>query len=145
MHATDPATAAARLERLAGFLHQDPDNASLLADACDAALESGSHLQAETFLASARRLQLQAPEWQHRRAHLCLARGELDEARTLLEALQARNGWHPALVHDLAVALQQVHIGQIVDERTPCSSPGPMGPRRTCSAPSPAATGGASR
>jgi len=102
MNVSSAASASGRLERLAAYLQQDPDNAALLADACDAALACGHHEAVESCLSSAARLSLQAPEWQMRRAHFCIARRDLPQARTLLEDLAVRTGQHPVLVHDLA-------------------------------------------
>lgn len=102
MNATSAASASARLQRLAGFLAQDPQNPHLLAEACDTALACGRHDQADAFIAAAERLAPDATDWQWRRAQLCIARRELPQARALLEQLIARSGEHPALVHDLA-------------------------------------------
>jgi Flp pilus assembly protein TadD len=108
MNVSSAASASGRLDRLAACLQHDPDNAALLADACDAALACGRHEAVESFLSSAERLSLQAPEWQHRRAHWCIARRDLPQARSLLEDLAGRNGQHPVLMHDLA----HVHLLQ---------------------------------
>lgn len=94
--------ASARLERLAGYLQQDPDNLALLAETCDAALACGHHAQVESCIAAAERLAPQAAEWKFRQAQLHIARRELGDARGLLEALRAELGEHPAVLHDLA-------------------------------------------
>jgi predicted Zn-dependent protease len=97
-----PSPAAARLRRLAGYLQEDPENQALLADACEAAIACGEHAQALAYLATAERLAPGAPAWRLRRAHLCIASGELAQAAELLEALRAACGPQPALLHDLA-------------------------------------------
>lgn len=102
MNPSAPSPAALRLQRLAGYLAQDPDNAALLADACEAAIACGAHDQAQGHIASARRLALDRAEWDFRAARLCLARGELPEAAGLLEELRESLGAHPVLAHDLA-------------------------------------------
>lgn len=102
MNVTSAVSAPARLQRLVGFLAQDPDNATLLAEACDTALACGRHDQASAFITTAERVAPGAPDWQLRRAQLCIARRDLPQARDLLEQLCARSRDHPALVHDLA-------------------------------------------
>lgn len=102
MNVSAAASASARLERLAGYLRQDPANASLLADACDTALACGRHDRVESYIVTAERLSLDAQEWGHRRAQLCIARGDLGQARKLLEQLRADDGGHPVVAHDLA-------------------------------------------
>lgn len=94
--------AAGRLRRLAAWLEQDPSNAALLADACDAAIACGAHGEAERFLAAAERLALDPAPWQFRRAQLAIARRELAQAAELLEGLRAITGEGPVLAHDLA-------------------------------------------
>lgn len=102
MHETTTASSSARLQRLAGFLAQDPDNAALLAEACDTALACGRHDQADAFIATAERVAPGAADWQLRRAQLCIARGDLPQACSLLEQLRASHGDHPVVLHDLA-------------------------------------------
>lgn len=100
MPAVSPA--AARLQRLAGYLAQDPENAALLADACESAIACGAHEQAERYIESARRMSLDRGEWQFRLARLHMAKGELRDAADLLEELRAEVGEHPVVAHDLA-------------------------------------------
>jgi tetratricopeptide (TPR) repeat protein len=101
MHAP-PSPTASRLQRLARYLQEDPGNLALLAEACEAAIACGEHEQALAYLATAERLAPAAPDWRLRRAHLCLATGELAQAAELLEALRAACGPDPVLLHDLA-------------------------------------------
>jgi Flp pilus assembly protein TadD len=100
----NPSTSASsvRLQSLAGYLHQDPDNAALLAEACDAAMACGRHEQAQLYIATAERLSLAGAEWQLRRAQLSIAQRDLPRARALLEQLRCSCGDHPVVVHDLA-------------------------------------------
>lgn len=97
-----PSPAAARLRQLARYLQEDPRNLSLLAEACDAAIACGEHEQALAWLAAAERIAPGAPPWRLRRAHLCIASGELAQAVELLQDLLAACGPEPALLHDLA-------------------------------------------
>lgn len=100
MPAASPATA--RLQRLAGYLAQDPANAALLADACETAIACGAHEQAESYIEAAQRISLDRGEWQFRLARLHMAKGELRQAADLLEELRAVVGEHPVFAHDLA-------------------------------------------
>lgn len=103
MPAASPASA--RLQRLAGYLAQDPANAALLADACETAMACGAHEQAESYIEAAQRMSLDRGEWQFRHARLHMAKGELRAAADLLEQLRAERGEHPAFAHDLAYIL----------------------------------------
>lgn len=100
--------ASARLQRLAAYLEQDPGNASLLAEACDAAMACGQHERADAYADAAERLALEPAPWQLRRAHIAIARRDLDRAADLLQALRTGQGEHPVLAHDLAY----VHLMQ---------------------------------
>jgi predicted Zn-dependent protease len=97
-----PSPTASRLQRLARYLQEDPHNMALLAEACEAAIACGEHAQALAYLATAERIAPAAPEWRLRRAHLCIATGELAQAAELLEELRAACGPDPVLLHDLA-------------------------------------------
>lgn len=93
--------ASARLDRLDGFLRQDPRNAALLADACDTAIACGAHERADGYLRMAQAL-ADAGDWTFRRARLAIARRDLSAAAGLLAGLRGAGGDHPAVVHDLA-------------------------------------------
>lgn len=97
-----PTVAGTRAHRLAGYVQQDPANAALLADACDAALAAGLHGLAEQHMAAAAALRLDPTHWMLRRAHMCIAQRRLDDAATLLEAMQGDPGAGAAIAHDLA-------------------------------------------
>jgi tetratricopeptide (TPR) repeat protein len=98
-------TPAERLQLLAAYVDQDPANAALLAEAFDAALACGRQEQAESYLVAGERSAPESMHWPARRAHLCMARGELAHAQDLLEPLLSRSGGHPAVLHDLAYVL----------------------------------------
>lgn len=100
-HAGEPGPRA-RLARLQRYLQQDPDNALLLGDACDAAIEAGEHGQALAYAERAERRAHDALAWAFRRARICIARRELDTARRLLEVLRDAQPSHPVFAHDLA-------------------------------------------
>ncbi|HSW16766.1 MAG TPA: tetratricopeptide repeat protein [Ramlibacter sp.] len=93
---------AERLQRLQGYLQQDPSNPALLAETFDAAVAAGRHEFAQGLLDAAQWLDRDAPEWAFRRARLCIATRDLAQAETLLEDLQRQLGGHPAVAHDLA-------------------------------------------
>lgn len=100
--AASPVTS--RLERLAAYLEQDPGNAALLADTCDAAIECGELERAQAYVEAARRLALDSLEWSFRQARIAMARRELPRAIDLLRRLRADTGGDPVLAHDLAYA-----------------------------------------
>lgn len=97
------ASRATRLRQLQGYLAQDPANAHLLAEVCDAALAAGEHDAALSAIEVAEAHQLEPAAWLHRRAHVAMARCEWDEALALLARVQALAGHHPALLHDVAL------------------------------------------
>lgn len=96
------AHAATRLARLQGYLSQDPDNADLLAQTCEAAIAAGNHDAALSLVERAKALSLDPHEWTFRRARIAIARRELPLAAQLLAQLQNDMGAHPVLAHDLA-------------------------------------------
>jgi tetratricopeptide (TPR) repeat protein len=100
---TAPANTGMRLERLEGWLREDPVNPLLLADTCDAALDEGAHERARTLVERARALGLDQRPWTLRLARACLAARDAPRARELLQAALAE-GLDAALVdHGLAV------------------------------------------
>jgi tetratricopeptide (TPR) repeat protein len=86
MNGTD---ASNRLERLEGYLRQDPANPQLLADTFAAALHAGAWPRAEFHLRHAQALGLDPPAWAHREAHWLLGQHRWAEARSTLQALLA--------------------------------------------------------
>jgi tetratricopeptide (TPR) repeat protein len=108
---TDHATLQ-RLDRLEGYLRQDPDNLNLLADTFDAALQAGEFARAEPHLRQGRALAPATIAWSMREVHWLLAQHRWSDAETALLALQAEAELSPdadaALLHDLAyVALRR--------------------------------------
>lgn len=97
------ASRASRLQQLQGYLAQDPANAHLLADVCDAALALGDHEAALRTIETAEQRGLDPGPWLHRRAHVAMARCEWDDALAALARLQALAGSHSAIVHDIAL------------------------------------------
>lgn len=96
-----PSPAATRLQRLESYLRQDPANPALLAEACEAAMTAGQHERALAHIATAEALALDPVGWTFRRASVCIAQKDLDQADALLRRLQ-QTGEHPAIAHDLA-------------------------------------------
>lgn len=97
-----------RLERLIGFLQQDPDNAPLHADAFDCALAAHDWAAAARLVDEANAKHFDPPGWQFRAATLALATRDWARAEQILQALQASVGPHPAITHNLAwVAFEQ--------------------------------------
>ncbi len=97
-----------RLERLELFLREDPQNAILLADAFETALQLGKPDHAEFHLRHALALGLNDDLWRRYEAHLHLARHQWTEAQDVLTPLlAATNAAEPAaqgIAHDLAYA-----------------------------------------
>lgn len=94
---------ATRLRQLQGYLAQDPANAHLLAEVCDAALAAGEHDAALSAIEAAEAHRLEPAAWLHRRAHVAMARCQWDEALAVLARAQAVAGQHAALLHDVAL------------------------------------------
>jgi tetratricopeptide (TPR) repeat protein len=105
---TAAASPAERLQRLAAYLEQDPANAALLADACEAAIACGQFTRAEGYIAAAERLGLEPAPWLFRRARMAIARRDLAQAADLLEQVHASAGDHPLVAH----ARAHVHLLQ---------------------------------
>lgn len=99
---TEASSAATRLQRLAGYLEQDPQNVVLLADACDAAIACGEHERADAYIDQAERLGLDPAQWLFRRARVAIARRDLPQAAEVLERIRDIVGEHPVIAHDLA-------------------------------------------
>ncbi|MBA2675444.1 MAG: tetratricopeptide repeat protein, partial [Ramlibacter sp.] len=93
--------ATERYARLAQLQQQDPGNALLLADVCDAALASGQLDAARQHVQAGAQLEPDNPAWRYRLAQVLIAQRQLQQARELL--LQLREGTAPqaAVDHDL--------------------------------------------
>lgn len=108
---TNP-TATQRLDRLEGYLQQDPENLALVGESFDAALQAGEWLRAETHLRKAQALTGHAPGWTLKEGQWLLAQHRFGEARALLQALsdapEAPDDLRPVAAHDLAyIALRE--------------------------------------
>lgn len=76
-----------RLERLEGFLREDPDNSVLRGDAFQVALQCGEWERARAFLTQGQAKQPGDPAWALREGDFWLAQQRYSEARTVLEGL----------------------------------------------------------
>lgn len=101
MNQATPSADVRRAQRLSAYLREDPTNAALLADACDAALAAGLHAQTAAHIAAAGALGLDAPDWAFRHARLCIAERKLEQAAALLQRVQTERE-DAAVIHDLA-------------------------------------------
>ncbi|MES2938201.1 MAG: tetratricopeptide repeat protein [Pseudomonadota bacterium] len=90
-----------RYARLALLQQQDPGNALLLADACEAALAAGKLDAARQHAEAGVWLEPDNPGWRYRLAQVLIAQRQLPQARALL--LQLRDGTAPqaSIDHDL--------------------------------------------
>lgn len=91
---TLPITPSARLERLLGYLREDPHNAPLQHDAAALALEEGAFDVAARIADAALTADPDAPAWLNQRALVHIARREYDAAEALLAGLEARLPGH---------------------------------------------------
>lgn len=92
------------LELLEGYLRQDPDNASLLAEAVSVAFGSGRPERAERLLDQAAPSLLAHPAVSHAKATLLLSQQRFDEAAALFGDLIARGVTAPQVRFNLAYA-----------------------------------------
>lgn len=84
---TEPAKLQ-RLDRLEAFLRQDPQNAELLADTFDTALQAGAWERADFHLQHGLALGLDGAAWRLRQAHWLLGQHRWVEARARLTDLE---------------------------------------------------------
>ncbi|KQV92862.1 tetratricopeptide repeat protein [Rhizobacter sp. Root1221] len=108
---TNP-TATQRLDRLEGYLQQDPENLALVGESFDAALQAGAWLRAETHLRKAQALAGHAPGWTLKEGQWLLAQHRFGEARAVLQVLSdapdVPDDLRPVVAHDLAyIALRE--------------------------------------
>lgn len=101
-----PSTAIAqRLERLQGFLRDDPDNEPLRSDIFATALGLGQFALAQQQVDH---LLARLPEdrnWRHRQAVLCMEQGDYVQAELLFDSLLAQGEPAPHLLYDLGRTL----------------------------------------
>jgi tetratricopeptide (TPR) repeat protein len=98
------AEAAARLEKLRGFLKMDPGNPSMLAECADLALQLGMPRDAATWTERALEGAPQDPYLLARLASAKIALGEAEPAIRLLEPLAAAHESEPAIRYNLGYA-----------------------------------------
>ena len=95
-----------RLERLEGFLRQDPSNSNLLIDAFETALACGEWERARFHLKHGESLGTEPLAWRLREGDFWLAQQRYDEAHRVLETLaQTPNpprAFAEVLLHNLA-------------------------------------------
>uniref|UniRef100_C5CYF4 Tetratricopeptide TPR_2 repeat protein n=1 Tax=Variovorax paradoxus (strain S110) TaxID=543728 RepID=C5CYF4_VARPS len=100
------AAARQRLDRLEGFLLEDPSNGALLIDAFETALSCGAWERARSHLQHGQTLSTEPLAWQLREGDFWLAQQRYDEALGVLEALQTTPhppaGFAEVLLHNLA-------------------------------------------
>ncbi|MEN9865090.1 MAG: hypothetical protein RL748_680 [Pseudomonadota bacterium] len=100
---------AARLQRLQGYLLQDPDNTHLLLDLIDLCLALGLWQNAQPYLEHARQLAPHDPYFQQRQASVWMAQENWAAANAVLESLY-RDMPDLILAHDLAIT--RFRLGQ---------------------------------
>ncbi|QGW82259.1 tetratricopeptide repeat protein [Variovorax paradoxus] len=100
------AAARQRLDRLDGFLREDPSNNALLIDAFETALSCGEWERARFHLEHGQTLEAEPLAWRLREGDFWLAQQRYDEAAGVLEALtntpQPPVGFAEVLLHNLA-------------------------------------------
>lgn len=92
-----------RLSRLQAYAESDPTNEGLLTDGWALAMSLGAQDAAEALAQRGLAAGQNETSWTHRMAHVCIRRGDLAQAASLLETAR-RLGCSAALVdHDLAL------------------------------------------
>jgi len=95
-----------RLDRLEGYLREDPQNQALLIDAFETALRCGEWSRAQFHLRHGQALQTEALAWQLREGDYWLAQRNHAQARLVLEALldspNPPPGFADVVLHNLA-------------------------------------------
>jgi tetratricopeptide (TPR) repeat protein len=95
-------TPQTNIQRLLGYLADDPDNLAMRADIFQAALEGGAFDEAQRQVAWVLGRNPVSHAWRHRLAMLDIARGELDEAALLLQGLIDEGQDDPAIAYNRA-------------------------------------------
>ncbi len=116
-----------RAERLVGYLDQDPDNLSLLADASQAAFDEGKADLAADLLERHRRAAPLTPALLNLSGLVAMRRHRFDEAKAKFESLSAVHPEDPVLRLNLASALALLEdwaaACETLDEATTSASP----------------------
>lgn len=97
--------ALSKLSRLQGFLEADPDNANLLADVSDLALDCGDLLAARAAASRGLELQPGNPSFLMRLCSASIAEGNFDEALSITGQLLDAGVDHPAVRYNRAYAM----------------------------------------
>jgi len=102
-----------RLDRLEGFLRDDPDNPALLNDTFDTALQAGEWPRAEAVLRRGLERGGDPWGWRSKEVHWLIAQQRLTDARAALHALASASGLpealRPVVAHDLAFLALREH------------------------------------
>lgn len=122
----DPRTVAARqrLDRLDGYLRNDPRNNAMLIDAFETALACGEWERAEFHLRHAQSLQADGLAWRLREDDFWLAQQRYDDAQSVLESLAGTPspppGFADVVLHNLAfIDMRRGQPGICVDRLAP--------------------------
>ncbi|MFP5473126.1 MAG: tetratricopeptide repeat protein [Gammaproteobacteria bacterium] len=105
---SDPrlATVRLRMQRMEGYLQEDPDNNELLITSFETSLACGEWEKAKAHLRHAQGLGVDTLGWRLREGDFWLAQQRYDEAQAVLEALMATpnppDGFLDVLTHNLA-------------------------------------------
>lgn len=131
----DPLQRLQGLERLEGYLREDPSNPGLLAEAFEAALQCAEWERAAFHLGHAQALQPGNLAWALREGDLLLAQGRHERAAEVLGRLQTLSGTPPefadAVLHNLAwIAFQagqyQACLDQLAGRMQDTRKPAPV-------------------
>lgn len=122
-----------RLDRLEGFLREDPANTTLLGDAFEVALQCGEWERARFHLAHGSALEPANVKWKLREAEFLLARHEYEGAVELLRQIQSQanpgSELHWVTAQDLAFAeFQRGRYAQCVELLCPLAEAGSARP-----------------
>lgn len=132
-NASSVSAARQRLDRLDGFLRDDPSNNALLIDAFETALSCGEWERARFHLQHGQTLHTEPLAWRLREGDFWLAQQRYEEALEVLEALastpQPPPGFAEVLLHNLAfIELKRGRYADCVGRLAPVlESPGTTG------------------
>ncbi|MDB5842115.1 MAG: hypothetical protein JWQ23_4067 [Herminiimonas sp.] len=98
-----------RLEKLLGYLKSDPDNITLLFEACDLALESGGHEHARALLVKLLQRNPDHAGASYRMAQLLFLERRFEESLALTGKILETGEQHPAVRHRHALSLVRLN------------------------------------
>ena len=110
-----PGSVSSTLERHLGFLAADPENARLLAQCADLALEAGRAEEAKGLIERGLALKPEDPYFKAKLANARLALGDMAGAIEVLEGLVQGGQTAPALRYNLGYAL--MHVGRYAEAK----------------------------